>query len=39
VDEKRKEGADLAHLKPNHVNAPEAVIQRLLQFSEMLEGQ
>jgi hypothetical protein len=39
VDEKRKEGADLAHLKPNHVNAPEAVIQRLLQFSEILEGQ
>ena len=39
IDEKRKEGADLAHLKPNHVNAPEAVIQRLLQYSKILEGQ
>jgi len=34
MDEKVKEGADLAHLKPTHVNAPEAVIQRLLQLSE-----
>lgn len=37
MDEKRKEGADLAHLKPNHVNPPEAVIQRLLQLSEIAE--
>ena len=35
MGEKRKEGADLAHLKPNHVNAPEAVIERLLQLSEV----
>jgi len=31
--EKVKEGADLAHLKPPHINAPEVVIQRLLQLS------
>ncbi len=31
--EKVKEGADFAHLKPPHINAPEAVIQRLLQLS------
>jgi hypothetical protein len=31
--EKVKEGADLAHLKPPHINAPEPVIQRLLQLS------
>jgi len=35
TEEKRREGADLAHLKPTHVNAPEAVIQRLLQLSEV----
>jgi len=34
IQEERKAGADLAHLKPPHVNAPEGVIQRLLQFSE-----
>jgi phenylacetate-coenzyme A ligase PaaK-like adenylate-forming protein len=34
-DDKVKEGADLAHLKPAHVNAPDAVIQRLLQLSEV----
>ena len=34
TEEKAKEGADIAHLKPPHVNAPEAVIQRLLQLSE-----
>jgi hypothetical protein len=33
-DEKQKEGADLAHLKPRHMNAPESIIQRLLQLSE-----
>jgi len=32
--EKVKEGADLAHLKPPHINAPEPVIQRLLQLSQ-----
>jgi hypothetical protein len=35
MDEKVKEGADLAHLKPAHMNAPEVVIQRLLQLSEV----
>ena len=35
MDEKRKEGADLAHLKPTHINAPEAALQRLLQLSEV----
>ena len=35
TDEKRKEGADLAHLKPTHMNAPPAVMQRLLQLSEV----
>ncbi len=35
MDEKVKEGADLAHLKPTHMNAPPAVIQRLLQLSEV----
>jgi len=35
MEEKGKEGADLAHLKPTHINAPEAVIQRLLQLSEV----
>ncbi|MFC1952166.1 GH3 auxin-responsive promoter family protein [Chloroflexota bacterium] len=34
IQEKRKEGADLAHLKPPHINPPEAVIQCLLQFSK-----
>jgi hypothetical protein len=31
--EKVKEGADLAHLKPPHMNAPEAVIRQLAQLS------
>jgi len=39
MEEKRKEGADLAHLKPTHVNAPEAVIQRLLRLSETTTGE
>lgn len=34
---KRKEGADLAHLKPTHINASQEVIQRLLQLSEVAE--
>ena len=32
-EEKRNEGADFAHLKPKHVNASDAEIQRLLQLS------
>lgn len=35
MDEKRKEGADLGHLKPVHINASESVIQRLLQLSDI----
>ena len=34
TEEKRNEGADLAHLKPTHVNASGTVIKRLLQLSE-----
>ena len=34
AEEKTKEGADIAHLKPPHVNAKEAVIKRLIQLSE-----
>ncbi|MDO8491815.1 MAG: GH3 auxin-responsive promoter family protein [Dehalococcoidia bacterium] len=34
--EKQKEGADLAHLKPPHMNASDAMIQRLLSFSLQL---
>lgn len=33
TEERIKEGADLAHLKPAHMNAPESIIQRLLQLS------
>ncbi len=33
--EKQKEGVDLAHLKPPHMNASEHVIQRLLQLSQL----
>ena len=36
-EEKQKEGADLAHLKPSHMNASDTIIQRLLQLSQ--EGQ
>ncbi len=36
--EKVKEGADLAWLKPPHMNAPETAIQRLLQLSEQNKG-
>ena len=35
MDERVREGADLAHLKPNHVNPPAAVIDRLVQLSEV----
>jgi len=34
MEEKRKEGADLFHLKPVHMNPSEPVIQRLLQLSQ-----
>jgi len=33
-EEKQRAGADLAHLKPPHMNASDAVIQDLLQVSE-----
>lgn len=39
MEEKRREGADLAHLKPAHVNPSEAVIQHLIQLSEVREGE
>jgi len=35
TDEKRREGADLAHIKPAHINPPETIIQRLLQLNEI----
>ena len=35
TDEKIKEGADLAMLKPAHMNTPAAVVQHLLQLSEV----
>ena len=35
MDERVREGADLAHLKPNHVNPSAAVIDRLVQLSEV----
>lgn len=35
IDEKRKEGADLAHIKPAHINPPDTVIQHLLTLSEV----
>jgi len=35
-EDKRKAGADLAHLKPPHMNASDAVIQDLLKFSKSL---
>jgi len=37
-EEKQKEGADLAHLKPPHMNASDAAIQRLLQLSHNTVG-
>ena len=33
-EEKRKEGADLAHLKPTHMNASDVTIQKLLQLGK-----
>jgi hypothetical protein len=38
MEEKRREGADLAHLKPTHINPPEEVTRRLLQLSEANTG-
>ncbi len=34
IDEQRKAGADLAQMKPNHMQAPEKVINRLLHKGE-----
>jgi hypothetical protein len=33
IEERQKEGADLAHIKPPHVNASDAVIERLCKIS------
>jgi hypothetical protein len=33
TEQQRKAGADLAHLKPPHVNAPEATLQALRELS------
>jgi len=33
-EERRKEGADLAHLKPPHMNASNAVIQEIIRLSK-----
>ena len=38
LTERQKEGADLAHLKPTHINAPDEIIQRLLKLSEVGSG-
>jgi len=37
IDEKRKAGAEPAHLKPPHMNPPEQVISRLLELSEAIK--
>jgi hypothetical protein len=34
MEEKKKEGADLAHLKPSHVNPSRDIIERLFRHSE-----
>ncbi len=34
MDDKRKEGADLAHLKPVRINPPGPVMERLIQISK-----
>jgi len=36
--EKQKEGADLAHLKPPHMNASDKAIERLLAFNHNKQG-
>ena len=35
AEAKKKEGVDLAHLKPAHINPPEGVIKKLIQLSEI----
>lgn len=35
TEERREEGVDLARLKPTHISPPEAVVQRLLELSEV----
>ena len=37
TEERMNEGMDLAHLKPAHMNAPQDVIDRLLQLSSTVE--
>ena len=32
IEEKRRQGADLAHMKPAHLNAPEAALKHLLEL-------
>jgi len=34
TEERRKEGADLAHLKPNHINASNTILQQILEISD-----
>lgn len=34
IEERRKEGASPAHLKPDHINAPQSIIDRLIQLSQ-----
>jgi phenylacetate-coenzyme A ligase PaaK-like adenylate-forming protein len=36
-DEKIKEGADIAHLKPIHINPSEEILKRLLQLGQFME--
>ncbi len=36
MEEKQKQGADLAHLKPSHMNPSDASIQRLLELSRII---
>jgi hypothetical protein len=35
TEEKQKEGANLDHLRPPHINPQEAVVRSLLQLSEI----
>ena len=37
TEEKAKEGADIAHIKPPHINATEALIQHVLRLSEAID--
>jgi hypothetical protein len=38
AEDKKREGVDLAHLKPPHINPLEAVIKKLIQMSEVSSG-